>query len=193
MKCVNVDAKGKDLIDHFTERSVIFVDGYARPRKEYETEEELMNMMLNQARERSKSSTLDHLKDVEKKLLISVCAETAIVITCLGLQTTSSTLAEICKYIIAAFTAIGLISIAEIFQIKSDKNELKKYDVYLDMKDDLENCEASSEVFGRVTFGKSQEKPLNINTIDNYSLKDVERVKSLIDTIKDNGKQKVLS
>ena len=184
MKCVNVEAKEKDLIDHFTESSVVFLDGYARPRKEDETKEELMNIMLNQARERSKSSTLDHLKEVEKKLLISVCAETAIAIACLGLQTASSTLAEICHFIIVALATIELISTVGMLQIESDKNELKKYDVYLGMKDDLEKCQASSEVLGHVTFGKTEKTPLNINTIDSYSLRDVKRVKSLVYTMK---------
>lgn len=51
--------------------------------------------------------------------------------------------------------------------------ELEKYDTYLDMMDDLELC-SEDELFHKVN---NSSKSLNINTLDNYSLKEIKQIK----------------
>jgi len=63
-------------------------------------------------------------------------------------------------------------------RIKNKKEELKKYAIYLDMKEELDNILENSNYHDLFNGVKSDEQVLNINTLDNFSLKDIKKINS---------------
>lgn len=53
--------------------------------------------------------------------------------------------------------------------------ELEKYDIYLKIKSKLENID-NSTLFNEIKKSKNT-IPLNINTLDNYSLSDIKNIR----------------
>ena len=74
-------------------------------------------------------------------------------------------------------------------------SELKKYEIYLDLKKKLEENN-DPNIFNGV---KNKSKILNINTLDNYSLKDIKKIRENLKRsqsfscyLENEGTQKVL-
>lgn len=130
--------------------------------------------MLKQAIERSKSHELDNTKKSRKvRLSYDILTE----ITFGVLFSSNLTLYDI-KHWTVIIIGMGLIAnpITSIlsYRSKNDKiKELEKYDIYLEIRKQLEKI-TDSNLFDGV---KSKEEVLNINTLDHYSLKDIKRVR----------------
>lgn len=80
-----------------------------------------------------------------------------------------------------------IVSIPFIFsgrKYKNLKDELIKYNIYLSMYEKLEKME-KAELFKGI---KTDENILNINTLDNYSLKDIKTIKNNLEKYETNGK-----
>lgn len=63
--------------------------------------------------------------------------------------------------------------------------ELKKYDIYLSMRKQLEE-NVSHEVFKGI---KNPNETLNINTLDNYSLKEIKKIQNNLQNINKTGNE----
>ena len=63
-------------------------------------------------------------------------------------------------------------------EIKDHNHELEKYALYLEMKDDFEYVLENSNYHDLFNGVKSDEQVLNINTLDNFSLKDIKKINS---------------
>ena len=74
--------------------------------------------------------------------------------------------------VFCGLTALTIVTSSFIYNLKADElNELKKYRMYLYMKEAIDKTDAY--LFKGV---KTKEMPLNINTLDNYSLNDIEQI-----------------
>lgn len=61
-------------------------------------------------------------------------------------------------------------------------DELKKYDIYLDIREQLEKIKYDN-LFNGVTLKR---EILNINTLDNYSLNDIQKIKDNMNNLEDD-------
>lgn len=66
---------------------------------------------------------------------------------------------------------MGIVSSCEFLEHKEKLNELKKHAIYLDLIDRLEINQNSNDIL------KIEDKDVNINNLDNYSLKEIRRLR----------------
>lgn len=168
------------LISNFVESEgeyfIEFLDGayYKVPISE-DNKQSLINIMLNQATERNNSDALKNAKTKRVKTIIAICAEAIasaamIIIT----QKSETNIEKIVSTILASIAGIGVIISGVKYRLNnSEIEELKKYGIYLSIRDRLEACNDPN------LFNGVPEKAdvLNINTLDNYSLRDLQMIR----------------
>lgn len=138
-------------------------------------EENIQKIMLEQAILRSNSSSMcDSSTLLSKSKLFLI---PWLLFGCTNIRSLSlfnfSTRSDILDFIFIGVSGIVLVLNGVVIKINSDEiKELKKYDIYLEIRDALEKY---SNIFN--SFDLS-DKQLNINTLDNYSLKDLQNIKS---------------
>lgn len=69
-------------------------------------------------------------------------------------------------------------------------NELKKYNIYLSIREELEKNISEPNLFNWV---KNQQEELNINTLDNYSLNDLIAIQKNLKRIKELSSYLIVS
>ena len=155
---------------------ITFLDGanYEMPLTE-ENEIDLLNQMLEQAEERSKKSSIYDLKQKRKKALI--LAMMHVVGTASNILSPSIVDSKgiiVSASILCCITALGVVYNGSYYKFKNDEiKELEKYDIYLQIRARLENIN-DPNLFNGI---RKQEAPLNINTLDNYSLNDIIKIR----------------
>ena len=173
------DKNKKDIIRGFSEENgqmiIQFLDGsfYKLPLTD-ENKKYILNIMLEQAVERSKSKECDMTQNARNVALtlssvfgiflaVGSGIITDIQYDSKGVYIISGSLLALCM--LTSFSICGVI--------QKELNELKKYSTYLNFKDNFEeNCD-DPNIFNGV---KSKEIELNINTLDNFSLKDIIKI-----------------
>lgn len=145
-----------------------------------ENEKELLNKMIEQAIERNNSSALSLAKRERNwncfqgiLTALMMCANGGIV--SLSDDIVANTFCGI------ACISAGLCTIGYGMSYKFSKDEveeLKKYDIYLSIRKRLE---ASAEL---VFKGVKMQEALTINTLDNYSLKDIKKIRKNLEIIR---------
>lgn len=162
---------------------VTFLDGsYYRLPNTKENELKILKLMLEQAQKRSESNALVSAEKKRKEQLrwtigivgldliniFSICAANSdamrIFTSILGILTTTTATSWVVSY--RRFNELV--------------KELEKYDIYLSIKDQIDDNDL--ELFNGV---KKSSDVLNINTLDDYSLRDIK-------TIQDNISNKQL-
>ena len=155
---------------------ITFLDGtnYEIPLTE-ENEIDLLNQMLEQAEERSKKSSIYDLKQKRKKALIWTMTQVGFtILNIVNASTTDSKGMRVFAGILGGITAFTVVINGLDYKFKNDEiKELEKYDIYLQIRARLENIN-DPNLFNGI---RKQETPLNINTLDNYSLNDIIKIR----------------
>ena len=155
---------------------ITFLDDstYTIPLTE-DNENKLLSKMLEQAQERSESSALEKAKAGRKKALREAVVQTGFTIsTLVTASITNLKGIRIITGVLAVFLAMTAIVETLGYKIDNDEiKELEKYDIYLSIRERLENI-TDPNLFNGV---KKAKLPLNINTLDNYSLKDLQKIR----------------
>lgn len=156
---------------------ITFLDG---SRKEIpfteQNEAELLNEMLKQAKIMRMNKSEHDLK-VEKYDVLRRAIR-MIPITFLDYVTANNSdtyqVVRTLSGVFCGLTALTIVTSSFIYNLKANElNELKKYKMYLDMKEDIDKTDAY--LFKGV---KTKGMPLNINTLDNYSLNDIKQIRN---------------
>lgn len=156
---------------------ITFLDG---SRKEIpfteQNEAELLNEMLKQAKIMRMNKS-EHVLKVEKYDALRGAIR-MIPITFSDYVTANKSdtyqFVRTLSGVICGLAALTIVTSSFIYNLKANElNELKKYKMYLDMKEDIDKTDAY--LFKGV---KTKGMPLNINTLDNYSLNDIKQIRN---------------
>lgn len=181
MKYGYEDVEDEELIQNYKTLSdkivITFLDGtnYEIPLTK-ENEAYLLNKMLEQAQDRSKSSALYDAKQERKKALRWAVTEVGLtLITTINAHTTDLKWRMFVS-VFCCITGICIVIDSVQYKFKNDEiKELEKYDIYLSMREALEKNIENPNLFNGVEV---QQEGLNINTLDDYSLSDIETIQS---------------
>lgn len=138
------------------------------------TEEEILNKMLVQAKERDMSLTVKEIIDKRRHYLLQEICNILLGFSSTLRLITSKMTENNLSFTLNSITASGFCILAIIngveFKIYNDElKELKKYAIYLDLLNKLEQ----SNQLNINSLLKIDGKYVNINTLDNYSLKEI--------------------
>lgn len=154
---------------------ITFLDGSSKeiPFTE-QNEAELLNEMLKQAKIMIMYKS-EHDLEVEKYDVLRRAIR-MIPITFLNYVTANKSdtyqVVRTLSGVLCGLTALTIVTSSFIYNLKANElNELKKYRMYLYMKEAIDKTDAY--LFKGV---KTKGMPLNINTLDNYSLNDIEQI-----------------
>ncbi len=156
---------------------ITFLDGtnYEMPLTE-ENEANLLNKMLEQAEERKGLSIYDLNQKRTKALIWTITQVGCTALNILGASIADSKGMRVFASIVSGITALNVVMNGLDYRFKNDEiKELEKYDIYLQIRTRLENAD-DSNLFNGIRKRK-QETPLNINTLDNYSLNDIKKIR----------------
>lgn len=154
---------------------ITFLDGSSKeiPFTE-QNEAELLNEMLKQAKIMIMYKS-EHDLEVEKyDVLRGAIRMIPITFSNFVIANNSDTyqVVRTLSGVLCGLTALTFVTSSFIYNLKANElNELKKYRMYLYMKEAIDKTDAY--LFKGV---KTKEMPLNINTLDNYSLNDIEQI-----------------
>lgn len=180
MKYGYENGKVEELIRNYktddNEMIITFLDGskYTIPFTK-EEENKILKQMLEQAKNRNESSALydaryERKKAIHKTLTQIFCT----IINGFSSHIYEETGWEIVFRILGGVTGIFIIIHGVDWKLKTDEiKELEKYDIYLSIMEKLDNT-TNDNLFNGI---KNRKVKLNINTLDNYSLKDIKRIK----------------
>lgn len=205
MKYGYTGVESKDLIrkyEHNVSNNTIIItflddSSYEVPYNE-ESEQLILDKMLEQAQQRSESRALQNAMQKRRlafaKIMLNI---STILLNSANYYRTESNNTKIFCSVLNGIIAVTIALNGAEFKFTSDEiNELKKYDLYLAIKEKLENKNDSNTC--NMTEGNLNS--LNINTLDNYSLRDIERIRDHLDRdeewksfLKKSNKRKVLA
>lgn len=155
---------------------ITFLDGsnYEIPLTE-ENEIDLLKQMLEQAEVRSRTSSIYVLKQKRKKALILTMIQVGFtLVSIINASTNDSKGIKVFASILSGITALTVVANGLNYKFINDEiKELEKYDIYLQIRARLENI-GDPNLFNGI---KKQEAPLNINTLDSYSLNDIKKIR----------------
>lgn len=174
------NVKNEELIQNYKTSDdkivITFLDGsnYEIPLTE-ENEVDLLNQMLEQAYDRSKSWALCNAKQKKEKALKWVIAEVSLtLLDVLNATINDSNIIRIFCGIFGCITSLCIVKNSVKYKFGNDEiKELQKYDIYLSIREALEKNIADLNLLKGV---KSHQEVLNINTLDDYSLNDIKIV-----------------
>ena len=136
--------------------------------------------MLVQAQLRNMKSSIEELK-YDKKLSFNRTLISALVsgqslsFGSLLYYCNQEIISKIAAFILGITSASTIIYSIKYILLTNEINELEKYDIYLQIKSKLENTN-NPNLFNGIKKSKLI-TPLNINTLDNYSLNDIKKVR----------------
>ncbi len=177
---------------------ITFLDGssYIVPLT-YENEQAILDKMLEQAQQRSESKALQNA--IQKRRIdfpLLVMKVSALMLNSANYSVANSKESKVIYSVLGGLIAVTIaLNGVEIKFTSNEINELKKYDIYLAIKEKLEKNEYNCNNFNGI---KECLGTLNINTLDNYSLKEIRRIKANLDKGEkwvpyfESNKQKVL-
>ena len=166
--------KNYDIIDN--KIIINFLDGASHEIPFIEENEiSLLNQLLKQAYERKE---VRGLNEVKLELIINLLKGLTNLSAsglCLSGVIYSDSISQ--KFLWGAITTINLLccgGYGKKYKSSNDElKELKKYDIYLSIREKLETLD-NSNIFNWVN---KMGQPLNINTLDDYSLNDIKKIR----------------
>lgn len=176
----------KDLIEKYEHNvsnntiKITFLDdsSYEVPFTE-ENEQLILDKMLEQAKARSESEALQNA--IQKRRIdfpLMMLKVSALMINSANNSGANSKESKIIYSVLEGLIAVTIVlDGVELKFISDEIKELKKYDIYLAIKDKLEskiNCDTCN-------MTDSNLSTLNINTLDNYSLGEIKRIRDNLD------------
>ncbi len=160
----------KELIKNYKSSDdkieITYLDGSKKvfPLTE-EIKKSIISKMLLQAQERKNSKTLEKAMKEKKELLLNIIGEVGVLALSLASYQMYNT--DNIATLIGFFGGLtGLVIVREGIDYKFNADEikeLKKYDIYLSIREKLKN---------------KKEQKLTINTLDNFSLNDLEEIQT---------------
>lgn len=156
---------------------VTFLDGSKEERTLTKVEEKLiLDQMLNQAKFRSESDMRYNLEKEKTMLTSCLVAITSNMFLDMAALVNDS-VGSIIKTIFATLGCVNCVSIIYgglKYNILNNKlNELEKYDIYLAIYEELEKYKDEIDIYK----GLKKQNKININTLDNYTLDEVNMIK----------------
>lgn len=144
-----------------------------------ENEQLILDKMLEQAKARSESNALQNA--IQKRRIdfpLIMLKLSAFMVNSANHNGANSKESKIIYSVLGGLIAITIVLDGVELKFTSDEiKELKKYDIYLAIKDKLEskiNCDTCN-------MTDSNLSTLNINTLDNYSLGEIKRIRDNLD------------
>ena len=167
IKCCHLDLDNKEIIVNFLDGST-----YKVPFVE-EDYKNILNKMLEQAIERRDSN---HYETVENSRSNGMVFTFAFLLTlAFGNMLNDSIMNKVVIISGSVVAAAALSSAIAALVNNNELNELKKYDLYLEIKDKIEEYKDNPNLFNGVN-GKGY--VLDISNIDYFSLRDVKKIKT---------------
>jgi len=166
----------KEIIKNYEKKEdkiiINFLDGYncEVPLTE-ENESDLLKIMLDQAQDRNNITKIKELEKHKKTALIGAILTTVstFVNGSAYFLNNSNNEEKIVNLIIGILSGVcAIYGIAGYKAINDEIKDLKKYELYLSMKEYIENSNAQEYLFDGI---KNNE--LNINILDSYTLKEM--------------------
>ena len=151
-----------------------------------EKEQELLSKMLNQAEERNNNFSLNEANFSRNRLVTFLIINILLTIFFIDKSQTY----EYPKYrsfFVWVSSFVGLmvvISGTEYIFKRSEINELKKYALYLQIREKFEENKNDYHLFVGI---KEHKEELNINTLDLYSLKEIKQIKANLDSLSNDN------
>ena len=167
----NYKIVGNDII-------VTFLNGnYYRLHNTKENELKILRLMLEQAQNRSDSNALVSAQKKRKEQLRWTIGITGFdLINIFSICATNSDAMRIFASILGILTTATAASwVVSYRRFNELVKELEKYDIYLSIKDQIDDNDL--ELFNGV---KKSSDVLNINTLDDYSLRDIKTIQNNI-------------
>lgn len=157
---------------------ITFLDGsnYEIPLTN-ENEKKLLNIMIKQATDRSESSAYANAKSARKKTLLFAIYQVGFTVWLYVLfrYTNNSNKTKIFWNILCGITGLSIVMNGLNYKFKNDEiKELEKYEIYLSIRSRLENIK-NDNLYNGV---EKHKKPLDINSLDSYSLNDLKRIRA---------------
>jgi len=161
---------------------ILYLDGYAEKIPYTKSNEDIIiAKMITQAEVR-RDSEAERISNTNMKKALTVgLGSGAVTLASLGLT-------QFGEYISIFFGPIALYNLIYMLQQNANIKELKKYDIYLKIREEIEKYQNNPSLYNNV---KTRNNSLNINTLDNYSLKDLRVIKANLEQF--STKEKVLS
>lgn len=141
-------------------------------------EKQLMQTMIMQAEERSMSSSLNKLKTKKLQIfslyyLLGVSASAVLI----GGASKKIDKMEFLTLLIF-YGIVATVSNVMLKILNDEVKEIKKYDIYLSIREYLESIDKENIAIPNLFKGvRSEETELNINTLDGYSLRDLKKIR----------------
>jgi len=150
-----------------------------------ENEKCIIRSMLKQAIERNEKTDMIYYKSLNNRNKICCILNWAIPtmftgVFCLGIEEL------LFEEFLEALTGSAMFWMVYLYpfiknkkkfsNFKEEVEELEKYSIYLDMKEELEYVLENSNYHDLFNGVKCSEQVLNINTLDNFSLKDIKKI-----------------
>lgn len=164
---------------------ITYLDGsvYTMPYS-IENEKDILDLMLEQAKDRSKATTIFRQNSFGKHMLsLGAISSAGAISYFLGMSVIDMPSAKACcaaagVALSACSLVEGAISLRYFDQIK----ELEKYDIYLSIREDIKLANKK-----KLFKGINKECNLYINTLDNFSLRDLKKIKKNLKSSIDFG------
>lgn len=169
IKCCRLDSDNKEIIVNYLDGST-----YKIPFVE-EDYKNILNKMLKQAIERNDNIDFKKLEEFRNEAIVYSIVFIIVVSILSGFSICLQDDENLeVLFLYGTIFGLGSVSTAICGGIgQKELNELKKYSIYLNFKDNFEeNCD-DPNIFNGI---KSKEKELNINTLDNFLLKDIRKI-----------------
>ena len=156
-----------------------FLDGgmYEVPLTK-QNEINLLDKMFYQATERNNNLSIDELKKI-KKIFINgavinsvLCGQSVLIGSAVDPE---SIISKFAAFIFGCARGSAMAYSIEYILLANRIMELEKYDIYLKIKSKLEKID-NPTLFNGIKKSKNI-TPLNINTLDNYSLSDIKNIR----------------
>lgn len=146
-----------------------------------DVEQKIQECMIEQAKKRQERMNLnEYNKQLSNAVLVSLFGGVFSVFSTAGLMTAEQVNAQSYFGGLLVYTSSATI-LSSLIALKQNKKvkELKKYDIYLSISEQLNNV-CDTRLYEGIS---SKRQNLNINTLDNYSLKELESIRDNLNKI----------
>ena len=146
-------------------------------------EQNILNKMVQQAKTRNNVSNLKESlqeRKISDVITTSFLCSGSVLVSCMAACVDK-------KMLLTFFGGLGLYNLVTcIARCKSNDEkikELEKYSLYLSMLEDLMKLKDTQDLYTGIDLLSGDEQ-ININTLDNYSLEDINRLKENLEICK---------
>jgi len=144
----------------------------------------LIKTMIEQAKSRNEKVNFIELKNNLKKIKSRIITEIGIITINAGVPIINRDYDEIMamfQFVVVLSSILLTLDIKDFIEDKKEYEELEKYRIFFNIKEDLKKLS-----FVLCGLKKIPTENININTIDNYSLKNMKEIRKNLEQIKNS-------